>query len=219
MQAEREEGMTWVEPFMGSGKVISQVKGPRIGNDINNELIALFKKIQEGYEPPKELSEDQYYHIKKNQDEYSEELKGFVSFGCSFGGKRWNGYAKNARNDNYCYNSYKSIMKLKQGLIGVELFCTDYKNLIIPERSLIYCDPPYRSTTGYGFNFDHEEFYEWCKDKVKEGHKVFISEYEAPFSVVWSKKINGTLNRNQITKKIEKLYKVHKERSFNLSMY
>ena len=219
MSTEREEGMTWVEPFMGSAKVISKVKGRRIGNDINHEIITLFKRINEGYEPPRQLTEEQYNHIKANQDLYPDELKGFVSFGCSFGGKRWDSYAKNKRGDNYCYDSYLSLMRMKPSMDKVELFSGDYKDLTIPENSLIYCDPPYKNTTGYGYHFNHEEFYVWCKDKVKEGHKVFVSEYEAPFELAWSKQVNVTLNKNQVIKKVEKLYRVHKEQPFKLRGY
>ena len=61
MSAEREEGMTWVEPFMGSGKVISKVSGRRIGADINHEMIALFKAIRGGWKPPTEVTREKLY--------------------------------------------------------------------------------------------------------------------------------------------------------------
>ena len=93
MSAEREEGMAWVEPFMGSGKVISLVNGRRIGADVNHEMIALFKAINGGWRPPTDISKEFYYEVKSNQDKYSDHLKAFISIGCSFGARRWEGYA------------------------------------------------------------------------------------------------------------------------------
>tara|TARA_R100001440_G_scaffold69051_1_gene90761 strand:+ start:205 stop:921 length:717 start_codon:yes stop_codon:yes gene_type:complete len=220
MEAERGENMTWVEPFMGSGKVLFNVKGPRIGNDINHELIALFKAVQNGYEPPSEVSEDEYNHIKHHQELYPDHLKGFVSFACSFGGSRWNGYSR-GENRNYALESKRAIERNKNKIKDVVLYSSDYKTLNIPPSSLIYCDPPYINTKGYGFEFDHDEFYDWCRLKVAEGHLVFVSEYEAPkdFKSVWSKKVHVSLERNKTNHKEEKLFRVHKEQKFKLITY
>lgn len=53
----------------------------------------------------------------------------------------------------------------------------DYRNVPILPDSVIYCDPPYKSTCGYGINFDHEAFYDWCE---KQTSLVLISEYWMP---------------------------------------
>jgi len=54
-------------------------------------------------------------------------------------------------------------------------------DLELPDGSLVYCDIPYRDTTPYCKSevgvFDHEDFYTWCKGKIKEGHSVYVSEY------------------------------------------
>ena len=63
MSAEREEGMTWVEPFVGSGKVICKVHGRRIGADVNHEMIALLKAVQDGWKPPTGVSKEFYYKV------------------------------------------------------------------------------------------------------------------------------------------------------------
>ena len=86
-----------------------------------------------------------------------------------------------------------------------------YNELAIPERSIIYCDPPYRNTAEYKAcaTFDHEPFYEWCKLKQKEGHTVFVSEYVMPddFICVWQKRVNSSLAKDTGSKKnIEKLF-------------
>ena len=162
MSAERLEGMPWVEPFMGSGKVISKVKGRRIGADINHEMIALFKAIRGGWKPPTEVTREFYEEVKNNQGKYTDHLKAFINIGCAFGAKRWGGYAQNNKGDNYALQAFNSLMKLKPHIKDIELFSCDYNSLNIPSRSLIYCDPPYANTAGYGFEFDHDEFYQWC---------------------------------------------------------
>ena len=221
MSAEREEGMPWVEPFMGSGKVISKVQGRRIGADINHEMIALFKAIREGWEPPTQVSRDFYYEVRSNQDKYPDHLKAFIGIGCSFGGMRWMSYAQSRRGDNFALAAYNSLMRLKPLLEGVELNACDYQSLVIPERSLIYCDPPYKNTRGYGFDFNHERFYSWCKNKVKEGHYLFVSEYSMPsyFEEAWSGLVQVSLAPNKSTKKIERLFRLHRKPAFSLKMY
>lgn len=219
MSAVRDDDMTWVEPFMGSGKVISKVNNPRIGADINHELISLFKMLQQGYKPPTDVSENLYNEIKNNQDNYPAHLRGFVSFACSFGGRRWGGFAKNERNENYSLQGYNSLMRQKPSMDGVDLYCCDYKDLKIPPKSLIYCDKPYIDTAGYGFEFNHLEFYQWCIDRANDGHLVFISEYQAPFELVWSEEVDVTIAKDKIIKRTEKLFRVHKEQSFKLRKY
>ncbi len=59
----------------------------------------------------------------------------------------------------------------------------------IPANSLIYCDPPYVNTTGYRDKIDHDTFWQWCRDKAKEGHTVFISSEIAPDDFAIVKKV------------------------------
>lgn len=228
MSLEREPSMTWVEPFVGSAKVISLVKGHRIGADINHEMIALLKAIQGGWKPPKSVSKEFYNEVKNNQDKYTDHLKGFISIGCSFKAMRWSAYAengptrpKNMLGDNYALQSHNALMKLKPLLENIDFVSCDYKSLTIPPKSLIYCDPPYKNTVGYGFKFNHDLFYQWCRDKVDEGHLVFVSEYDLPneFELVWSKKVNNLVSKNNSKTSIEKLYRLHKKPKFKLITY
>lgn len=53
----------------------------------------------------------------------------------------------------------------------------DYRDVEILPDSVIYLDPPYKSTAGYGIPFDHEAFYDWCE---KQTALVLISEYQMP---------------------------------------
>jgi DNA adenine methylase len=222
MESEREETMTWVEPFVGSAKVISKVQGERVGADVNHQMIALFEAIRSGWEPPKEVPKDLYEEVKNNQSSYPDHLCAFISIGCAFGGKRWGGYASNKKNTNYALSAYRALMRLKPLLTGIKFHSCDYQELTIPPNSLIYCDPPYRNTAGYGFDFNHDQFYDWCREQVNAGHLVFVSEYDMPpdFQVAWSKSVSVSFSRtNKTLRKTEKLFRLHAEREFSLKMY
>ena len=75
-----------------------------------------------------------------------------------------------------------------------------YKKVELPDPSecVIYCDPPYINTVGYlSGSFNHNEFYDWCIEKAKQGYKVFISEYDMPrdrFKSVFNVDKRQTLN-------------------------
>ena len=102
----------------------------------------------------------------------------------------------------------ESAMKQSPLLRDVEFIHSSYQDLEIPSNSIIYCDPPYQGTTGYKDGFNHEEFWDWCRMKSKEGHEVYVSEYNAPddFECIWSKELSNTISKQSSTKPCEKLF-------------
>ena len=60
---------------------------------------------------------------------------------------------------------------------------SDYRDIKPEDDSVLYCDPPYIGTAGYGEDgsdtaaFDHGAFYEWCG---RQSSLVIISEYNMP---------------------------------------
>lgn len=205
----RYEGQVYVEPFVGGANVIWRVGGPRMGRDINPYLIALYKALQNGYLPPESISEEEYSAIKKQPGQYAPELVAFVAIACSFGGKWFGGMARNAANRNYCAGSFRALMRQLPGLLGIEFSSGSYDEMEIPPRSLIYCDPPYRGTTRYrGKLFDSDKFFQWCDQRVSEGHSVFISEYAAPshWNCVWEKAVSVSLHGQTGKKAVERLF-------------
>ena len=205
---ENRNDRTWIEPFVGGANMIDKVDGKRIGSDTHKHLIALHKSLQNGWTPPIEVSKEMYYEVKNNQDNYTDELIGFVGFLCSFGGKWWGGYAANSNGDNYADRGSRVLTKQAEKLKGIIFKNQSYQDLEIPANSLIYCDPPYEGTTGYKDKFNHLEFWKWCRQKTKEGHQVFISEYNAPadFKCVKEIEYKTILNKNNNYKRIEKLF-------------
>ena len=175
----------FVDLFCGSCNVISKVddKRLRIANDRHKYLVAMWKAMITGWIPPTLVTREDYDYIKKNKDE-NEALTGFVGFGMSFGGKWFGGFtgevSKNGQ--DYLKCAVNGLNKKLKGLDGVQFYNENYSDLNLPDESLIYCDIPYKGTTPYCKNevgeFDHESFYNWCKERVKEGHIVFVSEYK-----------------------------------------
>jgi len=207
---ENRGSKTWVEPFVGGANMIDKVNGRRIGADNHKHLISLLIALQNGWTPPVKISKEMYYEIKNNQDKHSDELIGFVGFLCSFGGKWWGGYAANKKGDNYADRGSRMLVKQAKNFDGIDFKNKSYKDLDIPADSLIYCDLPYKGTTAYKGGFNHDEFWEWCKQKAKEGHQLFISEYNAPKDFKCIKEVihKTILDKNSQYKRIEKLFTI-----------
>lgn len=197
---------TYFEPFVGGLNVIQYMRGRRIANDINPYIIELYKAVQNGYEPPSNVSEDEYYRIKAGEDI---KLIGFVGHACSFGGKWWGGYARDGRGTNYASAGRNSL--LKKNIDGVEFHSQDYK-LFEPKEMIIYCDPPYASTyKGWGGTvFDTNEFWNVMR-KWSVNNQVFISEYVAPddFKCVLGIETNIEIrSKNGREERVERLFTI-----------
>ena len=148
-------------------------------------------------------------------------LTGFVGFGCSFGGKWFGGYARNKTNTNYALQSKRSLLKDMASLMKAEFMCKDYHGVPLPSGCIIYADPPYNNTTGYGREkFSSKEFWEYTRD-VSQNHLMFISEQTAPddFITVWEKPFTRTLdvNKQNQFKVTEKLF-IHKNQYKRLEL-
>ena len=211
---DRYEGQWYVEPFVGGFNMIDKVDGNRIANDVHFYLIELFKAIQNGWEPPKVVTDEEYIKIRDNKGEYPPQLVGFVGFGCSYSGKWFGGYARGSNDKgeerNYTDESRRNILKQAPKIQGVVMENKNYWELYFPPKSIIYCDPPYEGATQYKEQFDHDLFWEWIRNISNMGHSVFVSEYNAPddFECLFSKTVNNTLVQQTGSKQgIEKLFK------------
>ena len=212
MLSYRKEDQWWVEPFVGGANIIDKVGGNRLGADINPYLIDALLSIRDHHaDLPKnntEFTEDDYLKLRNN-DSYK--YKGFAGFAYSYGGKWLGGWRRDRLNKrDYVNEAYKNAIKQSPKLKDVIFKNTEYINLEIPKNSLIYCDPPYEGTTGYNNKtFNHNIFWNWCRQKTNEGHTVFISEYNAPpdFECIWSKPICSSLTKDTGEKQgTEKLF-------------
>ena len=98
-------------------------------------------------------------------------------------------------------------------LPSIQTESKDYRDLVIPEGAVVFCDPPYKdSTVKYnGRGFDHATFYDWCVETAKS-HPVYITEYQISdprFICIGEKARNVSLNgTGSKGKKVERLYRV-----------
>lgn len=225
---DRKEGQCYVEPFVGGANMIDKVAGWRIGCDSHEYLIPALKMIRDDpYKIPEVITESMYEDAKHNM--YADDLKGFIGFAMSFGGKWFGGYRRDVAGTKGCTENMETQTRrsrdnaIKQSVMlkGVDFRVCDYMNLAPPSQSIIYCDPPYQSSTGYKDKFDHKEFWQWCRDMSNKGHDVFISEYSAPddFVCIWEKKVNSSLTKDTGAKKnIERLFRHKSQVAYSLCL-
>ena len=216
MLAERKPGQWWVEPFVGGGNMIDKVTGKRLGADGNKYVIEALRSIRDCVDDlPKnntEFTEEDYRGLRES-DDYP--YKGYAGFAFSYGAKWMGGWSRNQAGHDYVLGAYKSAVRQSPKLRNVLLICADFQGVHVPSQSLIYCDPPYANTTKYKTHFDHKVFWKWCREKVAEGHTVFVSEYTAPkdFECIWEKEIASSLTRDTGAKRgVERLFRLRSNR-------
>ncbi len=186
IRSRKRQGQTIREPFCGACWVSQYLNpSPIICSDIHEPLILLHQSMQDGWIPPDYVSEEEYndlYQLWK--DGKRSPLIGFAGFACSWGGKWFDGYARDMAR-NFCQESKQSLLKKHERLKYVTFEHRNYRN-IRPYYEVIYCDPPYRGTTGYDGIFDTLTFWQTMR-KWSHNNTVIISEYEAPddWEVIW----------------------------------
>jgi DNA adenine methylase len=223
----------YVEPFVGGANIIDKVDGLRLGSDANKYLIAMYQMLQNLGIPedlrdiPKtqyNLARDQYNRRKDHK--LHDSIIGWIGYMASANGRFFEGGYSGKSNTkigtvrDYVNESVRGIEKQLSLLSDISFVCEEYSRLLIPPNSVIYCDPPYAGTKQYASickEFDHDEFWQWCREKAKEGHAVFVSEYNAPddFICVWQQEVKSSLSANgQLggsKKSIEKLFIHHSQ--------
>lgn len=51
----------------------------------------------------------------------------------------------------------------------------DYLTIDTGEGNVVYADPPYKNTTKYKENFDHDKFWEWCREESTKTFCIFLN--------------------------------------------
>lgn len=168
-----------IEPFMGGGAMTATLAphfNKLVANDLSEDLILMWRALKEGWEPPQDVSLEEYNNQKAAK---ASALRGFVGFGGTWGGKWFGGYARGG-NRNYYDESRRSLLRDIRKMQNVDFSNLDYRELAIPLNAVVYADPPYQGTTGYKDSFDHEAFWKAMSAWAKDGATVFVSEYSAP---------------------------------------
>lgn len=196
-----EKDSRFVSLFCGACSIESKVEcGEKILNDSHEYLIEMFRAIQNGWEIPEVITEEDYHHVKNNKDE-NKALTAFVGFGCGFGGRFFRGYATNKSGTNYALQAKNSLLRKMKNLEKSIFVNKDYKDVEIKFNDVVYCDPPYENTEKYSNSkdFNHKEFWNYVREISSVAKIVLISETTAPndFLCVWEKDIKRRIDRNK----------------------
>lgn len=215
----RKDDQYFVDLFVGGANLIDKVDGLRIGSDINNYLIALWKGLQNGrkliYPIEKSLYSMARNEYNNNKLLLFDEFEiGAIGYCGSFNGRFFDGgYSGESKGRNYILEQTKNIQNQIPNILDIEFYCSKYNELKIPDNSIVYCDIPYKDTKQYFFskNFDYDTFWQWARETSKL-HRVFISEYSAPndFKCVWQKNITSGLKLGKKYNTVEKLFVYNK---------
>lgn len=164
--------------------------GPVLSTDACAPLIMLYRAVQNGWQPPTEVSEATYRAARALPD--SDPMKAFCGFGCSFGAKWFGGFARGVGR-NHADESARALKKdtanLRFGLIN---FMSETPR---PLGIILYLDPPYAGTQGYDGApaFASSAFAARAAEWAEFG-PVFVSEYAFPFGqCIWQREQKTTV--------------------------
>lgn len=154
----------------------------RTATDSCAALITLYQAMQAGWDPPEVLDQPQWERLRATQDP-ADPLTAFSGFGCSFGGQWFTSYAKRYKYTKRWVTAAEaarsSLLKKLSRCRDVAFRACDYRET--EPAGLIYCDPPYRGTLGYGAvePWDAPAFWGWA-ERASQTALVAVSEQQAP---------------------------------------
>lgn len=208
--ARRPGQLAW-DPFCGglSTSVALSQSGPVRSSDRNAALITLYNAVRNGWQPPEQVTRSMYRAARALPD--SEPLKAFCGYGCSFSGRWFAGYVKPSqphlirsgprkgvlRPAHPHRAAARSIQRDVAALRGAPIEVLDFLSVDPhPIDAVIYCDPPYRGTTGFpeAGTFDHDRFIDRVRGWSRYAH-VFVSEYAFPIGrEIWAHTLGSGMN-------------------------
>lgn len=217
------ENKYFVDLFTGGGNLLQFIDAKNIiANDINPYTIAFLERVKnEGVnwlpKNNKEFTENHYNYVKDNKDKFKKSVLGHVGYNLSFGGKWFGGWCrgKNSKGNwrDYVDEQYRATIKLYNNMKdkNIQFINKSYDEVNIPKNSIVYCDIPYKNTTKYNAvnGFNHDKFYDWCKNMKNGGVSIYISEYDMPddFTCIWQKEVRMTLDvKSNSDIRVEKLF-------------
>jgi DNA adenine methylase len=217
MRANRNGASYYVEPFLGGGSVAA-LMAPEFTevhlSDANESLIMLWNEVINGWVPPGYMSRTQWDELKAAEEPSA--MKALAGFGASYGAKWFAGYAKHIDGRNPAAEASRSLRLKARRFRHADIRHQDYLDAgkVIGPGALVYCDPPYENTTGYGAvgRFDSAQFWDTAREWSELGARVFVSEYSAPMDwvPVWKLRVQVSMDDNHNTG-LEQLFTFGKE--------
>lgn len=169
----------YLEPFVGGAWILKEVAQhfPKVtASDLHLDLILLYQALQEGWEPPQEVTEEEYRAQRRAEPSA---LRAFCGYACSFGGRWFEGYA---RGHTSPATGARSLLKKASVLSQVRFSHCDYGDHSPGLADVVYCDPPYRNRKRLTQvpPFDHHRFWRTMDEWTEAGARVYVSEEQAP---------------------------------------
>ena len=212
---------TYYEPFCGGCNIIDKIKCKnKIGSDIQEYLIELYKNLDKISNLPEFVTKEHYSDVRdcynQKSNKYPKWYVGAIGFLASYNGRFYDGgfsglvKTKDGNIRNYYDEAKRNLETQIPYLQAIEWTYGDYKNINQNANNwLIYADPPYKDTKQYGTskNFDHEAFWQWVRDMSKD-NIVIVSEQQAPddFKCIWQQDIIRSIDNNKRVSSVEKLF-------------
>lgn len=203
----------YIEPFMGACGVARHVAPHALSmtlSDASEDLVLMWQAVRGGWVPPTEMSEERYLMLRGM---YPCPERGFAGYGCSFGGKWFSGYARNAKH-GYAAAASRGLVRKHTDLSRcprVSIYNYGYERAEPRVGDVVYCDPPYAGTTGYARTgkFDTDRFWSTMQAWDDAHAFVFVSEFAAPegWVRVWGKARDKCMRGGAATEnKVDGLY-------------
>lgn len=217
---------TFHDVFCGGGNLVDAIPArfTRVASDINPHVIAALTAIRDcPHDLPDAVTEAEYRELLGAPPS---PIESWIRFVASFGARFDGGYARAPNGDrDFVGGAKRSAIAQSPKLQGVDLVVSSYDDLTLAPGAAVYCDPPYRRTTGYPregsgrirVEFDHGRYHQWARKTAREGHLLYASEYDMPadFECVWEGEVRSRFARLKREAKdiaVERLF-VHKEDS------
>lgn len=139
---------------------------------------------------PESITKEEYDAVRQsyhnNDHKFPDWHIGAVGFLASYNGKFFGGRAgivktKISTTRNYYDEAKRNLIAQIPLLNNIEFGEFDYKALDTSKykSGVVYCDIPYKNTTGYQNDFSHAEFWKWAED-LSKSNIVLVSEQVAP---------------------------------------
>ena len=102
------------------------------------------------------------------------------------------GYARRLKH-RFDLQQLQQLEQLER-LERLEITCGSYEQYVHQDGDVVYCDPPYEGTGGYGTAFDYQQFYDWAASRP---YQVFFSSYQITdnrFKIIWQTTKQSLMN-------------------------
>lgn len=212
MRGDRDH---YLEPFMGGASVAAAVAPDfpyAVLADASAPLVALWRStVMDGWLPPETLTREEYNALRSSEEVNA--LRGWAAYGASYQGKFFAGFNGEASHRNYLAENRRGLERKAAALRAhpaLFIMHADYRGHAVSDRTVVYCDPPYAGTTGYGAigDFDHVEFWTTAQTWAEKGALVLVHEYSAPdgWAPVLTTYRTEVMDRKSSGKRAEILY-------------